>query len=134
MTVEWYGDQVLNASKIVLKRVSKKVANDVMEDAKKILKQKAKTTTKRGLLKQFSVKPSKFKDGGYVVFCQGTGNYTGKYHASFFELGTPKKGVHPYGNKKIPAINQVAKPFMRPAARKNKRSANKKFQEALDKL
>ena len=134
MTVKWYGDQVLNASKIVLKNVSKEVANDVMQDAKRILKQKAKTSTETGLLSQFDVRESKFKDGGYLIYCQGPGNYTGKYHASFVELGTPKKGVHPYVNKNTPAINQPAKPFMRPAAKKNKSSASKKYQAALDKL
>jgi len=57
----WYGDQVLNASKIVVKNVSKEVAKDVMEDAKSILKRKAKTTTDRGLLSQFSVEKVNIK-------------------------------------------------------------------------
>jgi len=119
MTVEWFGDKVLEASKSVLNSVSKEVANDVMNDSKKLLKQKAKTTTERGLLSQFDVKKSKFKDGGYVVSCQGAGNFTGKYHASFVELGTFK---------------DHAKPFLRPGMKQNKSKANKKYQAALDKL
>jgi hypothetical protein len=132
MTIEWYGDQVLNASKIVLKGTSEKVAEKVMEDAKKLLKQKAGKTTAEGLLDQFSVQESKFKDGGFLVYCQGPKNWRPKYHASFFELGTPKTGVHPYGNKNIPAVKLEAKPFMRPAARKNIRPAQKMYQDDLD--
>ena len=119
MTVEWFGNKVLAASKVVLNSVSKEVANDVMKDAKKILKQKAKTTTERGLLSQFYVEKSKFKDGGYVTYCQGPKDWTAPYHASFLELGTFK---------------DQAKPFMRPSAKKNKRPANKKYQDAMDKL
>ena len=119
MTVEWFGDQVLAASKLILNSVSKEVAEDVMEDAKKILKQKAKTTTEKGLLNQFYVEKSKFQDGGYVVYCQGPKNWTPPYHASFFELGTFK---------------DEANPFMRPAAKKNKSKANKMYQDGLDKL
>jgi len=119
MTVEWFGDRVLNASKIVLEAVSKEVAENVMADAKKILKQKAKTTTERGLLSQFYTEKSKYKDGGYVVWCQGPKKWIPPYHASFFELGTFK---------------DVAKPYLRPAAKRNKRKANQMFQEAMDKL
>ena len=117
--MEWYGDQVLNASKIILKGVSNEVANNVTEDAKKILKQKAKKTTADGLLSQFNVQKSKYKDGGYIVSCQGPGNWHPPYHASFFELGTYK---------------DKANPFMRPAAKKNMRKANKMYQDGLDKL
>ena len=122
MTVKWFGDQVLNASKIVLKGVSKQVAENVMEDAKKILKQKAENTTAEGLLSQFYVEKSKFKDGGYIVWCQGPKNWNKPYHASFFELGTHK------------TRNMAAHPFMRPAAKKNNRKAQKMFQDAMDKL
>ena len=115
----WYGDQVLNASKIVVKNVSKEVAKDVMEDAKSILKRKAKTTTDRGLLSQFSVEKSKYKTGGYTANCQGPGNWHPPYHASFVEMGTFK---------------DEPKPFMRPATKKNKHKANRKLRKALDKL
>ena len=117
--IEWHEKEVMNAAKLVLKNVSKKVAENVMEDAKHVLKQKAKTTTDRGLLSQFDVRKSKFKDGGYLVMCQGPGNFRGKYHASFVELGTFK---------------DIAKPFMRPARKKNIRKANKMYQDGLDKL
>lgn len=119
MTVEWHGDEVLNAAKIVLDKVSEQEAKNVMEDAKRILKQKAKTTTEKGLLSQFSIQKSKFKDGGYVIWCQGPKKWYPPYHASFFELGTSR---------------QEAKPFMRPAKERHKRKANKMFQQELDKL
>jgi len=128
--IEWYGDQVLNASKIALDTASKKIAEMVMEDAKKILKQKAETTTDKGLLSQFYVDESLFKNGGYLVWCQGPKKWWGKYHASFFELGNV--WIHPYGNKSIPKINLPANPFMRPAARKNKHKATKVYQDSLD--
>jgi len=117
--IEWHANKVINAAKIVLKNVSKEVANDVMDDAKRILNQKAKTTTETGLLSQFYVEKSKFKDGGYIIWCQGPKNWKPPYHASFLEMGTYK---------------DVAKSFMRPAAKKNKSSANRKFKSALDKL
>ena len=117
--IDWFGEKVLEATNSVVTKVSKEVAGDVLEDAKAILKRKAKKTTADGLLSQMDVKKSKFDDGGYIVRVQGPGNWHKPYHASFVEMGTYK---------------DEAKPFMRPALRKNKGNANKKFQEALDKL
>ena len=119
MTVEWHEKEVLNAAKLVLDQVSKEVAENVMKDAKQILRQKAETTTERGLLSQFEVRKSKYKDGGHLVYCQGPGNWRPPYHASFLEMGTFK---------------DVAKPFLRPARKKNTAKANKMFKEGLDKL
>jgi HK97 gp10 family phage protein len=116
---EWHGTEVLNAAKIVLDKVSKEVAENVMADAKRILKQKAKTTTAKGLLSQFSIQESKFKDGGWLVYCQGPGYWYPPYHASFFELGTFK---------------EEPKPFMRPAYKRYKTKAKRMFQEGLDRL
>ena len=115
--IDWFDKEVLSKTKMIVDAVSKEVAEDVAEDAKKILRQKAKTTSERGLLTQFSVDKSKFKDGGYLAQCQGPKNWHPPYHAIFVDMGTFK---------------DEAKPFMRPAARKNKRIANKKFQDALD--
>ena len=117
--MEWYGEKVLEATNSVCAKVSKDIAEDVMEDAKALLRRKAKTTTETGLLSQFSVEDSKYKDGGSLVWCQGPKNWHPPYHASFVEMGTFK---------------DEAKPFMRPAARKNKRNAKIKFERALDKL
>ena len=127
--VNWYGGQILNASKIALDTASKKVAEMVMEDAKKILKRKAKTTTAKGLLNQFYVEPSKFKNGGYLVWCQGPKNWTPPYHASFFEMGA---WIHPYNNKNLKKVYLDPHPFMRPAAKMNRRKAEKVYQDALD--
>ena len=117
--IEWNGKEVLNAAVIILGKVTKEVAENVMEDAKRILRHKAKTTSERGLLKQFSIEKSKFKDGGLLVYCQGPKKWWKPYHASFVEMGTYK---------------DEAKPFMRPAYKKYKRKADKMFQDALDRL
>ncbi len=114
--VSWFADDVIKQINKVTDVVSKEIANDVMVDAKKILKRKAKTTTEKGLLSQFSVEKSKFKNGGWTVWSQGPTNWHPPYHASFFEMGTFK---------------DEAKPFMRPAAKKNQRTAKKKYHEAL---
>ena len=129
--VNWYDKEVLNAVKATLKNVTKEVAQDVERDAKRILKEKAKNTTEQGLVNQFSIQED---DGFLQVWCQGPKKWSPRYHASFFELGTPKTGVHPYGNKNIPAVKLEAKPFMRPARKKNIPKARKKWQEAIDKL
>ena len=117
--IKWYGNKVLSKAESVVAEVSKDVAEIVMRDAKKILRQKAKTTTEYGLLDQFQVKKSKFKDGGYLVYSQGPGKWRKPYHASFVEMGTYKDD---------------AKPFMRPAYKKNRIKANRMFQKAMDKL
>jgi len=139
--VEWYDKEVMNAVKKTLGVVTKEVAEDVMNDAKRILKQKAKTTTEIGLLSQFDIQSSKFEDGGLVVWCQGPGNWHEPYHASFVELGSHVYpwGIYPKGTKysakdKSRGTHIGPKPFMRPARKKNLSNAKKKWQEALDKL
>lgn len=122
MAIEWHEKEVMNAAKLVLHNVSKEAAENVMEDAKKILKQKAKTHTDEGLLSQFDVRPSKYDKDTFLVYCQGPGNWKAPYHASFMELGLKK------------TRDMTAKPFMRPARKKNIRKANKMYQGALDKL
>jgi HK97 gp10 family phage protein len=117
--IEWNGDQILKDTRVLVDNVSKEIAENIEADAKKILKRKAKTTTEKGLLDQFYVDKSKFKNGGYLVWCQGPKNWHEPYHASFFEMGTYK---------------DEAKPFMRPAAKKNKAKAKKMYQDGLNKL
>jgi len=120
--LKWHAHEVMVEVNSIMKAVNKKVANNVMKDAIRILKHKATTHSERGLLKQFDVRPSKFKDGGYLVYCQGPGNWWPPYHASFVELGTRKTRY------------MEAKPFMRPAYKKNIRKANRMFRDALGKL
>jgi len=129
--IEWHAAPLHVAVKSKMDKVSKEVAHIVMKDAQRILRSKAKTKSEHGLLTQFDVQPSKYKDGGYLVYCQGPGNWHEPYHASFVEMGS---SIHPYGNKKRTKVKIDAKPFLRPAARKNKRKANRMFQDALDKL
>ena len=125
--IEWHGTEVLNAAKIVLDKVSKEIAENIEKDAKRILKQKVDKTTADGLLSQFDMRESKFKDGGYLVYCQGPGNWKPPYHASFIELGTPNKEGKRHGTTE-------ARSFMRPAKERWKRKANKMYQQELDKL
>ena len=129
----WFDKEVLNAAKIILKKVSKEVAENVMADAKRILKQKATTTTEKGLLDQFDIVESKFGDG-YVIWCQGPKKWWPPYHASFVELGSYSMewGRYQKGSKKGAKIDP--KPFMNPERKKNKRKANKIYQDALDEL
>ena len=125
--IEWYGDKILQDTNKVVAKASKTVAENLMEDAKKILKKNASTksgkkkkaygTSPGGLLDQFDIQPSRFKNGGLLVWCQGPKNWRPPYHASFLELGTYK---------------DEAQPFMRPAAAKNRRRAPKVYQDSLD--
>jgi len=130
MTVEWFGEKILEQVNSVAAKVSKEIAEDVMKDAKALLKRKAKTTTEQGLLSQFYIEKSKFKDGGYLVWCQGPKKWHKPYHASFVEMGS---WVHPYGNKKLPKVYLSPQPFMRPAASKNRRRAYKEYEKAIEK-
>ena len=118
MTVEWFGKKVEKAIIKALSEESKKAADKIEEDAKRLLSQKAKHTTPGGLLDQFSVEKSKYNDG-YVVWCQGPGNWKKSYHASFVELGTYK---------------DEAKPFLRPTMKKHKRPTRAAFKKAIDNL
>lgn len=118
-TMEWFADDVIKETNVLMDKVSKKVAENVMADAKKILKQKAKTTTEKGLLSQFYVDKSKFKNGGYLVHVQGPKKFTPPFHASYLEMGSFK---------------DEAKPYLRPAKKKNERKAKKLYQDALDKI
>ena len=117
VNMEWFGDDILKITKVVMNKTSKEIATNVTVDAAIVLKARAKTTTEKGLLSQFSVEKSKFPDGGYLAYNQGPGNVTGKYHSSFVELGTFK---------------DVAIPFMRIARKMNKKKATKIYQRNLD--
>lgn len=139
--LKWHAHKVMVEVNSTMKDVSKKVANNVMKDAKQILRQKAKTKSESSLLDQFSVVKSKYKDGGYLVYCQGPKKWWPPYHASFVELGAYSSvyGTYkrPKGGGSLKGISPIyikPKPFLRPAYKKNKRKADKMFQDALDKL
>ena len=117
--MEWNDKKVMAAVRATVDKVSKDIAEDVETDAIRKLIATVNKTTAGGLKDQFSVEKSNFKDGGYLVWCQGPKKWKAPYHASFVELGTYK---------------DEAQPFLRPTVRKKKRTANKKFQAALDEL
>lgn len=147
--LKWHGEKVRNAAVLTLDKVSKAVAKGVMRRAKRHLKRVATNTTEYGLLRQFYVAKSKYRNGGWLVFCQGPKKWWKPYHASFLELGTPgtvkriqnssfdrtqKRGA---GNRKRTNTTRTpiaAKPFMRPAMRDYRRRAKQMYQEALDRL
>lgn len=116
--IDWRQDEVLKVTNAVIADVSEDVSDDVERDAKRILKQKAKKTSDGGLLDQFSIVKSKFKDGGFMVQVQGRKKWRKPYHASFLEMGTFK---------------DEPKPFLRPALKKNNIPAQKEFAERLEK-
>ena len=128
MTVEWFGGKVEKAIKKNLDTANKEIAKKVMADAKSKLKRDADTTTGSGLTSQFDIRKSKFKDGGMIVSCQMF-KWHKPYHAGFVELGNV--WIHPYGNKNAKRVRLPAIPFLRPSTKANKRSAKKKWQEAL---
>ncbi|MCP4704011.1 MAG: hypothetical protein GY865_05320 [candidate division Zixibacteria bacterium] len=138
--IEWHGKKALVTIDSALGRVNKRVAQNIMEDAKRILKRKSKSRSETSLLEQFDVRKSKYKSGGYLVYCQGPGNWKPPYRASFVELGGYSSVYGTYkrkGAKSLKGISPVyiePKPFLRPAARKNKRKAQRMYQEALDRL
>jgi len=85
--IDWYAKEILGRIGHVAEKTSKEVAKNVMKDSKALLKRKAKTTTERGLLSQFYIEKSKFKNGGYLVYCQGPRKWRKPFHASFLENG-----------------------------------------------
>ena len=116
---QWYEKEVMNAAKIELGKVTKRVAAEMLVESRRVLIQKATTTTEMGLKSQFNIQKSKYDDGGLVVWCQGPNNWKPPFHASFMELGTYK---------------DVAKPYMRPTRKKFLKKAKQYWQEAVDKL
>ena len=119
MTVQWFGKKVQKAIEKALEEESHNAAKKIESEAKTMLRQKAEHHSPGGLLTQFSVIKSKFKDGGWLVGCQLAGNWKKPYHASFVELGTYK---------------DEAQPFLRPTMNKNKRPTQTAFKKAIDKL
>ncbi len=115
----WFDKEVLNAAKKILRDASLEIAENVRDDAMAVLKQKATTTTERGLLAQFDIIPSKHDETSFLVWCQGPRKWWPPFHASFVELGTYK---------------DTAKPFLRVAAHKQKRNATRTYQKHLEKI
>ena len=121
--VEWNPKLYLARVKFVMDKVIKEVAYQVAEDAKRNLERHTKrkifyseeTKSTGTLASQIDVKISRFKNGGYLVKAQGTGNYQ-KYYASFVELGTSKMAPIPY---------------MRPAIKRNRYRMKKKLKNEL---
>jgi HK97 gp10 family phage protein len=122
MKVEWNGDKVLKSVQDIVNDVAEKGAELIVNDARKILAQKAKHQTGE-LASQIDIRKSKYKDGGFIVMAQGPGNYT-RYRASFVEMGAPNRTGRRKGSTR-------PLPFMRPAMHKNKRRINQMFKDAM---
>lgn len=118
VTTEWNSKKVIDHTKKFVKEARQDIAEQVIRDAKRILRSKAKRVTQTGLLAQFST--TETRDGkATLVWCQGPKKWWPKYHASFVELGTYK---------------DEAKPFLRPAVEMNGGIAKQKLQRTMDKL
>lgn len=112
----WRSKEVIKAVKTNLRKSSKEIAESVMKDAVRRLREKADTKSERGLLTQFDMVASSLNDESFLVWCQGPRNWLPPYHASFVELGT---------------VKTKAKPYLNPARKAHKSIAKQKFKEAL---
>lgn len=112
MTIQWFGDKISKDMagnvKAAVHDIAKLIEGDVKSNA---------PTGKTGKLKRSVKTVETEKDGEYLAFVKvGSRTKGGAYYAGFVELGT----------KLLPA-----KPFVRPAIRKNKAKAERKLHEAV---
>ena len=106
MTVEWFSKKLIRNIRDIIDDISEQGAEWVAADARRLVPVSKKPDGEIDHLKtRLDVRKSKFKDGGYSVYAQGPNNYD-KFYAIFVELGTSK---------------MTARPFLRPALRRNKR-------------
>jgi len=108
MKIIWKPEQFKKAVGIGVDEILKEGAERILSDAR------ANVPVKTGTLqREIEVKVSKYD--GYIVQAQGPKNYD-RYYASFVELGTWK---------------MKARPYLRPALKKNKGWIKNEIQRAL---
>lgn len=123
--LQWGDEAFLVEVSKKIKPKLKKVAEEIQQEAKQILKTKIPEST-GSLADSIDVREIKTKTGsseiGYLIEAYGklSAKEGNKYYASFVELGA---WVYPYGNKSASGGKVYLKPtpFLRPAF-KNKRS------------
>jgi hypothetical protein len=125
----WFEKEVENQAKVILRGVSKEIAEKVARDAKGILT--ASPQNLQDLANQIDVIPSRYDETSFLVWCQSPRNWKPPYRASFIELGyhSAEWGRYKRGSKAGHKFEPM--PFMRPAAHRNKRKAKKMYQDAL---
>ena len=131
MKIEWFGEKVLRvANAAVVDVASKEIAEQIAEKTRGRIR--ALGTKAGDLANQVSVKKSIFKDGGWLVGVQLSGQWKDPYRASFVELGhhSSEWGKYPKGSKAGAYI--PATPFLRPAAHSHKGKARSVYMKALD--
>ena len=94
-TFQWDEDKVLRVMEQVTDEILKDGAEDVLNEAKRLLTAGAKKPSGH-LLREIGLVKSKYEGGGYFVIAQGKGHWTRPYHASFVELGTHKMDAIPF--------------------------------------
>ena len=134
---EWRDDELINATRNAVKEACEEGAELVAASARRLVKKGSDRWVKMGrsggsmqethIKDQIDIRPSKFQDGGVVIWAQGKGNYD-RYYASFLELGA---WIHPYGNKNAPKVKLEKQPFLRPALAVNRSKIQQAFQDKL---
>ena len=140
VTVEWHGLRILNQVREVCSESEEDVAKRVAKIAKKKcpygkFERAAKPgqvfwkQRRPGLLRDsIKYEPSKFKDGGWVVFVPGQGS--GTYYVRWVELGAPARSHEQW--KTMGHAHPVPRqPFLRPAAEEEKKNFRKRLILAL---
>ena len=112
--IVWNAERFLNKVNAVANKVAEEGAELVLRDAQRNIKRIAKHPTGK-LASEIEIIKSQYEDGGYIVMAQPPGKYT-KFYASFLELGTYK---------------DEAKPYLRPALKKNKKKIHQLFKDRL---
>jgi len=137
MRVEWDQRKVMVKVEGISETWSKKYAKKIKAKALRNLRSNMDSTTvytkgrKPGhLAREIEITTSRYKTGGHAVVAQGPGKWSEPDHASFVELGTPKKGIAVFGNKEH-RVKLPGEPFMRPAYKTYKRPAIKDLKANL---
>ena len=99
--IQWNAEKFIKQVGVAADNKLKEVAESIANDARALC-----PVDTGSLRDSIEVRESKFKEGGYIVGAQLSGNYD-RFYASFVELGTSKN------------IKRRAQPFLRPALKKN---------------
>jgi len=127
--IEWNDRGVLREVRQAVRVACKEGAEKVAQDARRLVPK-----DDGDLRDSIKVEPSKFKDGGYLVVAQGSGDYD-RFYATFVELGHYSSLWGLYSRKKknikTSPIKIKKRPYLRPALRKNKRAIQRAFDDLI---
>ncbi len=129
--IEWHGAKILRQARSATQSSEKQSARRIEKEAKRLcpkgsLKrgvkpgQKSWKGRKPGKLRDaIRAKPSKFKDGGWIVYVPGQGSDT--YYVRWVELGAPARSDQQWQDDKGHIYPVPRQPFLRPALEHEKR-------------